>query len=67
MKEDFDYEERVKQHYLAYISQIQAEVLPLCQAYGYGAVMQAAAELWAKKDPVGALTIGPCRGMVPER
>lgn len=28
---------------------------------GYGRVMQAASDIWSKKDPIGALTVGPCR------
>ncbi len=32
----------------------------LCDDIGYGAVMDAAARLWFRKDPVGALTVGPC-------
>ncbi len=33
----------------------------LCEQWGYGAVMDAAARLWAQKDPMGAHTTGPCR------
>lgn len=36
----------------------------LCERYGYGAVMDAAARLWARKDPRGAFTVGPCRALV---
>lgn len=36
-------------------------VAALCEMYGYGAVMDAAARLWAREDPNGALTVGPCR------
>lgn len=38
----------------------------LCQALGYGAVMDAAARLWYRRDPVAAHTTGPCAGMVRE-
>lgn len=41
-----------------------AEVEQLCERIGYGAVMDAAARLWFKKDPIGALTVGPCAGTV---
>jgi hypothetical protein len=39
-------------------------VASLCATYGYGAVMDAAARLWARTDPIGALTTGPCRGTI---
>lgn len=42
----------------------QAAVEELCKIIGYGRVMQIAAELWKKIDPVGALTLGPCAGLV---
>lgn len=34
----------------------------LCERYGYGAVMDAAARLWARKDSMGAFYIGGCVG-----
>lgn len=34
-----------------------AHVESLCEAYGYGAVMDAAARLWARKDSRGAFFI----------
>ena len=34
----------------------------LCERYGYGAVIDAAARLWARKDPKGAFYIGGCIG-----
>jgi hypothetical protein len=37
------------------------EVVSLCKLIGYGFVMQQAAEAWAKRDPVGAHTVGPAR------
>jgi hypothetical protein len=40
------------------------EVEALCEKFGYGYVMQIAADLWREKDPVGALTIGPCAGLI---
>lgn len=36
------------------------EVERLCETHGYGRVMQIASDLWRKKDPIGALTVGPC-------
>lgn len=36
------------------------EIERLCERLGYGAVMDAAARLWVRKDPIGALTVGPC-------
>lgn len=36
------------------------EIECLCERLGYGAVMDAAARLWVRKDPIGALTVGPC-------
>ena len=39
-------------------------VAALCRMYGYGAVMDAAARLWSREDPNGALTVGPCRIIV---
>ncbi len=41
-----------------------AEVLRLCEQHGFGAVMQSASEQWIKRDPVGALTVGPCAAQV---
>jgi len=38
-------------------------VAELCQLYGYGAVMDAASRLWARKDSMGAFYIGGCIGM----
>lgn len=35
-------------------------VRQLCEQFGYGAVMDAAARLWARKDPRGAFYIGGC-------
>lgn len=35
----------------------------LCERYGYGAVMDSAARLWARKDPRGAFYIGGCLGL----
>lgn len=37
-------------------------VLRACEAIGYGRVMQIASDAWRAKDPIGALTIGPCAG-----
>lgn len=36
----------------------------LCERRGYGRVMQIAADLWKAKDPIGALTVGPCVGLL---
>lgn len=39
------------------------QVEALCEVFGYGAVMDAAARLWARKDPVGAFYVaGECLG-----
>lgn len=38
-------------------------VAVLCERYGYGAVMDAASRLWARKDGIGAFYIGGCIGM----
>ena len=39
----------------------------LCEQWGYGAIMDAAARLWAYKDPVGAHTTGPSRLTIKNR
>lgn len=44
-----------------------AVVQALCERIGYGAVMDAAARLWGRKDGVGAFTVGPCRGTVARK
>lgn len=36
----------------------------LCLIYGHGAVMDAAAGLWFRADPAGALTVGPAALML---
>lgn len=41
-----------------------AAVDAICKRIGYGAVMDAAARLWFRVDPVGAFVTGPCAGMV---
>jgi hypothetical protein len=38
-------------------------VLAVCETWGYGNVMQVIANAWGDKDPSGALTVGPCRGV----
>ena len=38
----------------------------LCERYGYGAVMDAAARLWTRKDPMGAFYVGGCVGGTSE-
>jgi hypothetical protein len=35
-------------------------VITLCEEFGFGWVMQCAADEWARLDPLGALTVGPC-------
>lgn len=35
----------------------------LCVRYGYGAVMDAASRLWARRDSLGAFYIGGCIGL----
>ncbi len=42
-------------------------VYVLCERYGYGAVMDAASRLWARKDSMGAFYIGGCIGINPAR
>lgn len=37
-------------------------VQPLCERHGYGRMMQLISGWWAQKDPIGALTVGPCIG-----
>lgn len=37
-------------------------VKPLCEANGYGAVIDSAAWQWAKVDPIGAFYVGGCLG-----
>lgn len=37
-------------------------VLPLCERHGYGRMMQLISEWWREKDPVGAISLGPCYG-----
>jgi hypothetical protein len=39
-----------------------AEVLALCELYGFGAVMDSAARQWTRRDPVGAFYIGGALG-----
>jgi len=39
----------------------------LCEAHGYGAVMDAAMRLWIRKDPMGAFFIGGCLGRAPTK
>lgn len=37
------------------------EVFALCERHGYGAVMDSASRLWARKDPKGSFVVGTCR------
>jgi hypothetical protein len=39
-----------------------AEVLALCEKYGFGAVMASASRQWRARDPVGAKSVGDCFG-----
>jgi hypothetical protein len=41
-------------------------VRELCEWIGYGAVMDSAARLWRRKDPIGAFTSGPCVSTVKD-
>lgn len=43
-----------------------AEVLRVCEAIGYGRVMQAVSDRWREIDPRGAFACGPCYGSLPE-
>ena len=45
-------------------SAVEEKIKQLCEHLGYGHVMQVAADIWRRKDPVGALTVGPCVGML---
>lgn len=38
-----------------------AEVAILCERHGYGAVMDAASRLWARRDANGSFVVGTCR------
>lgn len=37
--------------------EIAAAVTPLCERYGFGAVMDTTARIWRQRDPGGALTV----------
>lgn len=37
-----------------------AEVLALCQKWGFGAVLSSANRQWRERDPSGAISLGPC-------
>lgn len=37
-------------------------VAELCERHGYGAVMDAASRIWARKDGIGAFYVGGCIG-----
>lgn len=37
-------------------------VADLCERHGYGAVMDAASRIWARKDGIGAFYVGGCIG-----
>lgn len=50
------------QHYAA---PEDGAVEALCLTWGFGAVMGSAARQWAARDPVGALTVGPCAPCPP--
>jgi hypothetical protein len=39
-------------------------VISVCKDWGYGNVMHTVSEAWRKIDPVGALSVGPCYGML---
>ena len=39
---------------------LEKALLPVCEGYGFGAVMQTAAALWKERDPVGALRVCEC-------
>jgi len=34
----------------------------LCERHGYGWIMQQASRMWREKDPIGAISLGPCYG-----
>lgn len=35
---------------------------PLCREHGYGRIMQLVSEWWRERDPVCAISLGPCYG-----
>ena len=41
-------------------AELEAALLPVCQQYRFGAVMQAASEMWQRRDPIGALKVCEC-------
>jgi hypothetical protein len=41
-------------------------VMSLCERYGYGAVIDAACRLWARKDTRGAFYVGGCIGLASD-
>lgn len=44
--------------------QQQTILKPICETFGYGAVMTVVSELWQEKNEAGAFVVGPCKGMV---
>lgn len=42
------------------------KVLLLCLEHGFGAVMQSASRQWQMRDPIGALSLGPCFGSIKD-
>lgn len=40
------------------------QMVQLCEHFGYGAVMDAAARMWFLKDPIGSFTVGPCAAIM---
>lgn len=49
----------------AYEAPDRERVIGICQRIGFGRVMQIAADAWRERDPVGALTVGPCIAQLP--
>lgn len=41
---------------------LRQAIEPLCRRHGYGRVMQLVSQWWREKDPVGAISLGPCFG-----
>ncbi len=39
----------------------------VCRRIGYGRVMQIASESWRRVDPMGAISMGPCFGMLENK
>jgi hypothetical protein len=43
-------------------AQLRPMIEPVCDLYGYGRIMQLVSKWWREKDPLGAISLGPCYG-----